>query len=134
MKRHGVTILAFIMATFVTQAISHFVISADHYAAIPHIRKEPIFQFGFLAMLIQGAVLSVLYARIFRAHHTIKNAVGFSWMMGAFLVSYMALAEVAKYTVPSTASWIGVEMASGFVQFTVFGILLWLVYRGAVTK
>src|SRR5437016_3471788 len=63
MKRHILTVLAFVVATFGTQAPSHFVVFADHYAAVTYIRKETLFQFGVLAMLIQGAVLSVLYAR-----------------------------------------------------------------------
>ena len=129
MKRHVLTILAFIVVTFITQATSHFAVNADHYAVIQHIRKEPIFQFGILVMLIQGALLSVLYAKAFNTYRTIKTAVGFSWMMGGFLVSYIALAEAAKYTVPSIAAWIGVEVATGFIQFTIFGILLGLVYR-----
>lgn len=129
MKRHVLTVLAFIAATFITQAISHFAVNADHYATIQHIRAEPIFQFGVLAMLIQGSILSVLYAKTFNTRRTVKSAIGFSWLMGGFLVSYIAFAEIAKYTVPSLTSWIGVEMASGFVQFTVFGILLGLVYR-----
>jgi len=45
-------------------------------------------------------------------------------------VSYEALAEAAKYGVPSVASWIAVEVAAGFVQFTFYGVLLGLVHRG----
>ena len=129
MKRHVLTVIAFVAATFITQAISHFGVNADHYATIQHIRTEPLFQFGVLAMLIQGSILSVLYAKISNSPRTVISAVGFSWLMGGFLVSYIAFAEAAKYTVPSVTSWIGVEMASGFVQFTVFGILLGFVYR-----
>lgn len=129
MKRHALTVLAYIVATFVTQAISHFAVNADHYATIQHIRKEPIFQFGILAMIIQGILLSVLYAKVTNTHRSIKSAVGFSWMMGGFLISYMAFAEAAKYTVPSVTSWIVIEIAAGFIQFTVFGILLGFVYR-----
>ena len=129
MKRHVLTVIAFVAATFITQAISHFGVNADHYATIQHIRTEPLLQFGVLAMLIQGSILSVLYAKTSNSPHTVISAVGFSWLMGGFLVSYIAFSEAAKYTVPSVTSWIGVEMASGFVQFTVFGILLGFVYR-----
>lgn len=54
--------------------------------------------------------------------------------MGAFLVSYIALDEVAKYMVPSTASWIAVELGAGLIQYTVFGLLLGLVYRERATR
>jgi len=55
---------------------------------------------------------------------------GFAWLVGSILVSYEALAEAAKYGVPSVASWIAVEVAAGFVQFTFYGVLLGLVHRG----
>jgi len=43
-------------------------------------------------------------------------------MFGAFLVSYIGLAEAAKYAVPSVASWIGVETLVGAVQFALVGV------------
>ncbi len=129
MKKLALTVLAFVVATFGTQAPSHFLVFADHYAAATYIRQETLFQFGVLAMLIQGAVLSVLYTRFTDGKSTTKRAVGFSWLMGAFLVSYTAFGEAAKYMVPSVASWIAVEMGVGVVQYTVFGLLLGLIYR-----
>jgi hypothetical protein len=129
MKKRSLTVLAWIAGTLGTQAPSHFLVFGNHYAAVTFIRKETLFQFGVLAMLIQGAVLSVLYERFAGGKSTTKSALGFSWLMGAFLVSYTACAEAAKYKVPSVASWITVELAVGFVQFTVFGLLLGLIYR-----
>ena len=129
MKKRFLTVLAFVVATFGTQAPSHFLVFADHYAAVTYIRKETLFQFGVLAMLIEGVVLSVLYTRLAGGKSPMKSALGFSWLMGAFLVSYTACAEAAKYRVPSVVSWIGVELAVGLVQFTVFGLLLGLIYR-----
>jgi hypothetical protein len=57
------------------------------------------------------------------------HAVGFSWLVGGALVSYIALAEPAKYPVPSVASWMTVELLAGLVQFSAFGVLLGFVYR-----
>ncbi len=129
MKKLALTVLAFVVATFGTQAPSHFLVFADHYAALTYIRKETLFQFGVLAMLIEGVVLSVLYTRFSGGQSTMKSALGFSWLMGAFLVSYTAFGEAAKYMVPSVASWIAVELGVGLVQYTVFGLLLGLVYH-----
>jgi len=47
----------------------------------------------------------------------------------AFLVSYVALGEAGKYTVPSVGTWVVVEVIAGCGQFTLFGLLLWLVHR-----
>ena len=77
MKKRSLTVLAFVVATFGTQAPSHFLVFADHYAAVTYIRKETLFQFGVLAMLIQGVVLSVLYTlytRFAGAKSTMKSA------------------------------------------------------------
>src|SRR2546429_9798409 len=62
------------------------------------------------------------------------HAVLFAWLVGGILVSYEALAEAAKYSVPSVASWIAVEVAVGFVQFTLYGALLSWVHRARVPQ
>ena len=56
------------------------------------------------------------------------DAVRFAWLVGAFLVSYIALGEAAKYSVPSIPAWIAIEANVGFVQYTLFGILLGLAH------
>lgn len=131
MKRHLLTILGYIVATFAIQATSHFGIFASHYAAVPHIKPDPIFTLGFLSMIIQGGVLSVTYANSKLSDGTLWSGVRHAWAFGAFLVSYIAFAEAAKYAVPSVASWIGVELLSGFLQFTLIGVLLALAHRTA---
>lgn len=65
---------------------------------------------------------------------SIFHGVIFAWLFGAFLVSYIGLAEAAKYAVPSVPSWIGVEFLVGSAQFTIAGILLGLAHRGFQRK
>ncbi len=132
MKRHALSVLAYVVATFMTQAVSHFGVNAQHYSAVTYLRTDPIFPLGVLSMLIQGVVLSYLYARIVGAHRSTTGAVRFAWISGAILVSYIALAEAAKYQVPSITSWILVEGTAGFAQFTLYGILLGLAHRESV--
>ena len=61
------------------------------------------------------------------------TALRFAWVMGAFLTAYTALVEAAKYTVPSVAAWIGVELSAAAVQFTLFGVLLYFAFRRSGT-
>ncbi|MEW5963237.1 MAG: hypothetical protein AB1749_06695 [Pseudomonadota bacterium] len=129
MRRHILAILGYIVATFATQATSHFAVFARHYAAVPHIKPDPIFPLGLLSMIIQGAVLSAIYANLKLSDGTIWSGVRFAWAFGAFLVSYMAFAEAAHYSVPSVSAWIGVELLVGFFQFTLIGVLLALAHR-----
>ncbi len=129
MKKHLLAVLAYVLATFGTQAVSHFAVNAQHYASVAYLRKEPIFAFGVLVMFVQGSVLAYLYTQTVGSVRSIAGAVKFAWLAGAFLVSYIALGEAAKYSVPAVVSWIGVETIAGIVQFTIYGVLLGLVYR-----
>jgi len=129
MTKHVLAVVAYLVATFATQALSHFVLNVEHYAAVTFMRAEPIFALGVASMVIQGTILSYLYSRMAAPRRSISHAVGFSWLAGGGLVSYIALAEPAKYVVPDVVSWIAVESLAGLVQFTVFGVLLGLVYR-----
>ncbi len=128
MRRHILTVLGYIVASFFTQASSHFVIFAQHYAAVPIMRAETIFPLGFATMIIQGSVLSYVFANSRFAGGSRMDAVRFAWLVGAFLVSYIALGEAAKYSVPSIPAWIAIEANVGFVQYTLFGILLGLAH------
>ena len=128
MRRHTLAVLGYIVATFFTQAMSHFVIFTQHYAAVPIMRAETIFPLGFATMIIQASVLSYVFANSRFAGGSRMDAVRFAWLFGAFGVSYAALGEAAKYNVPSIPSWLAVEAGVGFVQYTLFGILLGLAH------
>ena len=128
MRRHILSVLGFMVASFFTQATSHFVIFTQHYAAVPIMRAETIFPLGFATMIIQASVLSYVFANSRFAGGSRMDAVRFAWLFGAFGVSYAALGEAAKYNVPSIPSWLAVEAGVGFVQYTLFGILLGLAH------
>lgn len=134
MQKHVLAVLAYVVATFATQAVSHFGVNAAHYTAVTYIRAQPIFALGVLAMLIQGSIIAYAYAQVPEAGRSVGHAVLFAWGVGGILVSYEALAEAAKYSVPSVASWIAVELAAGFVQFTLYGVLLGWVHRARVLQ
>ncbi len=137
--------LAYVAASFFVQALSHFVVNTSHYAAIPFLRAEPILALGVFTMVLQGVLLSYLFPLVLRgstiagsksggttgntARTTLRAALGFAWLMGLFLGSYIALVEPSKYAAPSIASWIGVEASATLVQFTLFGLLLAWVHR-----
>src|SRR5256885_13915552 len=129
MRQHLLAVLAYVVATFATQAVSHFGVNAAHYAAVTYLRAQPLFALGILSMLIQGSIMAYLYAQLPGAGRSIGHAVCFAWLVGGILVSYEALAEAGKYTVPALGSWIAVEAAAGGWEFTLSGALLGLVER-----
>ena len=129
MKKHALSIVGYIFATFVTQATSHFMLFSRHYAEVSYIKPEPIFALGFSSMIIQGAILSFVFSRSKFYEKSVFDAIKVAWLFGFFLVSYIGLAEAAKYAVPSVTEWIGVEFLVGFAQFTLAGLFLALAHK-----
>ncbi len=124
------TVVAYVLATLVVQGTSHFAINAEHYAQLDIFRPDPLVPFGIASMLIQGAICAHLYPRLIAGSgSTPLKALIFAWTMGAFLVSYIAIALAGEYRLPSIGGWIAIEAAAGFAQFTLFGILLGLIHR-----
>jgi hypothetical protein len=134
MRVHILSVVGYVLATFASQGASHFLVFAEHYAAVSHIKAEPIFALGFLSMIIQGSVVSFVFANSRFSAGTLFDAIKFAWLFGAFLVSYIALAEAAKYSVPNVLSWIAVEIVVGFFQFTLVGIVLRLAHGGQTVE
>lgn len=124
MKQHILSTLAYMVATFAVQATSHFAVNRGHYAAVSFMRPEPIFALGIFSMVLQGGILSYLYALCARQSSDWKSGLRFGLLAGVFFVSYPALAEPAKYQVPSVGHWMAVESIVGLIQFAVFGVLV----------
>ena len=128
-KQFALTVGAYLLATMIVQPLNHFAINKAHYAAVSFVRPDPIFPLGMSSMLVQGAVMAWLFPRVRGAGGGLAEALKFALIMGAFLGSYMVLAEPAKYQVPSVASWMGVEALATLLQYALFGLLLGLIYR-----
>ncbi len=129
MRAHLLTIAGYIFATLLVQGTSHFAVNATHYAEVTYNRAEPVFALGISSMVIQGAILSWIYANTRTRDGSLLSALTVAWLLGGFLTSYMALAEAGKYSVPNIGSWIAVETLVSAVQFTLIGGFLWLAHR-----
>ena len=128
-KTVSLTLGAFMVVSFAVQAGSHFVLNVEHYAGIPIMRAEPIMPLGILAMVVQGTLAGLLFPTVWWADGSLRSGLKFAWLLGAFLASYIVLAEPAKYLVPSVPAWMLVEGAASFVQFSLFGVLIALIHR-----
>lgn len=116
--------VSYILASFLVQFISHFVINTAHYASISFMRAEPLMYLGLFTMLLQGIVLTFIYLKWANGNFNLKQGIVFGWLIGLFFVSYPALVEADKYSVQNIAEWVAVEGSAGAVQFTIFGLLL----------
>src|SRR2546422_5382049 len=83
MRKHFLAVLAYVVATFATQAVSHFGVNAAHYAAVTYLRAQPIFALGVLSMLIQGSIMSYLYTQLPQSGRSLGHAVLFAWLVGS---------------------------------------------------
>ena len=127
MKRLITGTLTYVVCSFVVQALSHFVVNAEHYASIAFLRAEPIMALGITTMIVQGLILTYLYSFYQPSiHNPIIKGWSYGLLVGFFLVSYIALVEPSKYNAPSVIAWIAVEGLAGLVQFSLFGIVLGL--------
>lgn len=123
--------LAFVLATFIIQPLSHFVVNVDHFASIDILRPEPIFALGFVAMLVQGLIMGLLYSKIVTAKSGIGDGINFALLMGFFLSAYIGFAEPAKYTITPIWSWMVVEISASVVQFSLYGALLGWIFSAS---
>lgn len=125
----ALTVFAFMLVTFGVQGTSHFVINTEHFSTIDFVRADPVLPLGFAAMIIQALVLSFVMLTLWPNGATIRQGLGVSISFGLFLGSYIALAEPAKYAAPSIPAWMLTESTASLVQFSVFGLILGLIYR-----
>ncbi|WP_104403010.1 hypothetical protein [Vibrio penaeicida] len=129
MISHALSIFAFMVVTFAAQGLSHFVINKEHFDSVGFLRQEPIMAMGFAVMIIQGLIISIGLKAWKDSAVRMKDGIFISLLFGAFLVSYIALTEPAKYTVPSIANWIQIELTVGLLQFGIFGLALGWIHQ-----
>jgi hypothetical protein len=127
--KHVLSVVAFMVISFMVQGLNHFVINKAHYAAIDFARAEPVIALSVLTMIVQGVILSFAMSRITTAGRQIKDGLLVSLSFGLFLAVYIALAEPAKYTAPSIVSWAVTEGFASTIQFILYGIALGLIHR-----
>lgn len=116
--------VAYVVISFIAQALNHFVVNKAHYAGIPFMREEPIMALGIFTMVLQGIILSHLFVILHKTGATKAEGLEYGLLMGLFLGSYIALVEPSKYVAPSVSSWIAVEGITSLLQFGVFGVVL----------
>ena len=131
MLAHILSIIGYTGATLLVQGSSHFLVNKAHYDTITYDREQPLVALGISSMLIQGAILTYAFTRFMPNDGSLKSALSLAWMFGAFLLSYMALADAGKYPVPSISSWIWTETWVAAIQFTLIGAVLWAAHHFA---
>jgi hypothetical protein len=119
MKRYLFGILAYLIPTFALGFVWHLVLFESYYDALAIYRRDIIIPFGFLSMLIQGAIFAWAYENAFaQAGGSLWSRVLRYGLGGAVLSwSFTTLAVAAKNVMASVPDYLLIETAFTIVQW-----------------
>jgi hypothetical protein len=122
-------LLAYLVPTFILGYVWHLKLFAEFYHDLGIYRPDVIIPFGFLSMVLQGAIFAAVYQRVIDAPWTWSGGMRFA--AGAALLSwtFTTLAVAAKHPMTSVSGFVAIETAFTVVQFVLVGPLFVLATR-----
>ncbi len=129
LRKFALASSAYVFVTFPIAAIWHLVVMKDLYTRFGYFDGEPNLALGFLSILMQGLLLSLLFPMVRLTGSTIKRGLKFALIIGLFFWTSHVLAFVAKQSIPSAMLFVAVESVYLTLQFGAFGILLGLIHH-----
>lgn len=127
MKKFTYSFIAYVVLVFIIATVWHLVLFKSAYSEVG-LRGSPIFALGILSILIQAAILSYLYPRLFKGESPAKDGLKFGLIMGIFLGSYGVLAQAGKYDVGSVPTFLLLEGLFFVIQYAIVGTVIGLIY------
>ena len=122
--------LGYAVVTFPLAYVWHLVAFKSTYEQLGYFsRDEPIIAFGFVSIVMQGIILSIIYPYLCRGMTVMRGALTLATVMGAYHWTMHVLAEAAKHPIKPLSTWFARETAYIVIQFALAGTILTLVYR-----
>ena len=122
--------IGYALITFPLAYVWHLVAFKSTYEGLGYFsRDEPIIAFGFISILIQGAILSFIYPLLCRDKSFVQGAAILVAAMGVYHWTMHVLAEAAKHQIEPLSTWFALETAYLAIQFGLGGCLLAFIYR-----
>lgn len=130
-RRFWLGFAAYVLPSFPVAYVWHLVAFAAAYHALGIYRDDVIVPFGLASMLIQGAVFSFAYPRIFPVRSGAWIGPGLIYGAGLAILSwsFTTLAVAAKHPMTSIPDFVLLESGFTVLQFLVVGPLIALAYR-----
>jgi hypothetical protein len=124
-------IAAYLLPTFPIAYAWHLVWFAPSYEALGIYRPDPIIPFGFASMLIQGAIFSWAYPRLFadRGSAILRPGLRYGAGLAVLSWSFTTLAVAAKNIMGSVPTYMVLETGFTVLQFVIVGPLIALAWR-----
>jgi hypothetical protein len=119
----------YILVSFALGASWHFAFFAQAYHDFGiYNRADPIIPLGLLSMIVQGAVMAVIYPRWYRGEAPLAAGLKFGLLMGLFLFSVSTFANAAKIQVNGVGSFMLLQAVFHGLQFGLAGAVFGWVY------
>lgn len=122
---------AYLLPTFPIAFVWHLVLFDPNYHALQIYRADPIIPFGLGSMLIQAAIFSWAFPRIFPASRRsiVSDGLLYGLAIGLLSWSFTTLAIAAKHPMTSISDFFVLETGFTIVQFLIVGPLIALAHR-----
>ena len=121
--------IAYTIGTFSLAVIWHVLLFEARYESFGYFEGEPSFVVGFVTILLQGVILSVLFPMVKLTGTGVARGIKFSFLIGAFFWTSHVLAFVAKQTIQDVGQFIAMETLYLALQFGLFGLLIGTIYH-----
>lgn len=129
LKKIAVGTVAYTLGTFTLAVVWHVLLFEDRYRTFGYLEGEPSFITGFVTILLQGAILSVLFPMVRLSGSSIVRGIKFVALIGAFFWTSHVLAFIAKQPVQDVVLFTIMETVYLALQFGLFGVLIGMIYR-----
>jgi hypothetical protein len=123
-------VLAYVLPTFPVGYVWHLVLFKDYYAALDVYRSDIVIAFGIVSMVVQGAVWSFVYARLFAGESVLRGALKFGTLAAPLAWSFLVVAVAAKHKMASVSGYLLIETSFVIVHYAVVSPLIALAYVG----
>jgi hypothetical protein len=124
-------VLAYLIPTFPIAYLWHLVVFASTYEALGIYRPDPNIPLGFASMVVQGAIFSWAYPRLFarRSRAVFRPGLAYGIALAVLSWSFTTLAVAAKNIMASVPLYIELETGFTLLQFAIVGPLIALAHR-----
>ncbi len=122
--------LGYAAVTFPLAYVWHLVLFERIYRKLGYFsRDEPIIAFGFISIVMQGFLLSLIYPYLYRGRSIVAGTLIIASVMGVYHWTMHVLSEAAKYPLEPLTTWFALETTYLALQFLLAGFVISLVYQ-----
>ena len=130
MKQFFKTFLAYFIITFVWATFYNEVLfdNALNEMAVGW-RDTPLFQFGFLTMIIQSIAIYVLYSKFYVGENPFKESFTLIFLVGVFDICYASFIEPATFEVNPVWKFVLIKLFYSIIHFSLVGLAMAYVFK-----